>query len=583
MFGAYPTTMAATATYSETRQNRPFRSSPPKIIRVRISHLHTRVRRPLLFLAATAARLVEFRVSSFLLLPGPRRSARRPLAMSTTASPRTVLPPLPPSPTFEEVYAQLAADGKSRQVHPTSAAVGLAAVGLPLFAVVLPLTISYQLYVAARQALTGENVVIDLPENDPLVVTDAVPMLSRRYDLVLLGATGYTGQLAVSYLAKTYGTDGKKVKWAVAGRSRAKLEKVLAEVGGADGVDIIVADVNDRSSLHGLVKDARSIASTAGPFAKYGSNVVEFCAQYGTHYADITGETGWSRSMILRWDDAARATGSKIVSFCGHDSVPWDLTVHFLAEELRTAHGDELVECTCVNEMVGGISGGTVATALLGMEAQKATYAIDPFLKKADGSISARRTKVSNPALLSRLSVAERFRGQWQGPFIMAGVNAEVVRRSNAIVAEGSRAASVTYSEGMANVDFATAFVNFFTLVLGLTALLNPLTKGLVVNKLPKPGEGPSAKAMDRGFLRISGYGVGSQGNEVESVIYFRTDAGYRDSARILVESALALSLDSDILPAKGGGFFTPATGMGRVLLDRLKKTGTMFAVRSKQ
>mmetsp|Transcript_39555 Transcript_39555/g.92417 ORF Transcript_39555/g.92417 Transcript_39555/m.92417 type:complete len:331 (-) Transcript_39555:1190-2182(-) len=270
------------------------------------------------------------------------------------------------------------------------------------------------------------------------------------------------------------------------------------------------------------------------PDRKKGSNVVEFCAKYGTNYADITGEVDWSRSMIHRFSADAERTGSKIVSFCGHDSVPWDLTVHKLAQYLRRECGDdELVECTCVNEIQGAVSGGTIETAFLAMSEEKATYDKDPWMRRAGGAASDRRTKMRNAALLSPLSSAsDRFAGQWEGPFVMAAVNGDVVRRSNAIASpEGSgRASSVAYREGVANVDLKTAFVNFFGLVFGVVAAFNPLTGALLRKVLPKPGEGPSEEQMDAGYLRVSGYGVGSKGNKVESVFYFPNDPGYRDT-----------------------------------------------------
>lgn len=212
-----------------------------------------------------------------------------------------------------------------------------------------------------------------------------IPREGRKYDVILFGATGFVGKLAVSYLAKEYSDlnnndnnnnnkqqQQQRVKWAIAGRSKSKLHATLAAIGQELGgneytdilnnVDVIIADTSDQSTLKGLVENTRSIASTVGPFQKYGSPLVEYCAMYGTHYADITGEVPWNKEMMRLYDHSARQSGAKIVSFCGHDSIPWDVTVRYLSNTLREECNDELGQVECLNELVGGVSGGTLAT-----------------------------------------------------------------------------------------------------------------------------------------------------------------------------------------------------------------------------
>jgi len=309
--------------------------------------------------------------------------------------------------------------------------------------------------------------------------------------------------------------------------------------------------------------------------------LVECCAKYGTNYVDITGEKEWSRKMIAQWDTLAQKTGAKIISFCGHDSVPWDLTTFKLAEALKKEKNDDIIKVECFDEMKGGgVSGGTIETIFNGMDYQSPKYASDPWMRRGDGTSSMFKTKVTSPFFPEKVNKSiGKIYPAWVSPFFMTVVNGEVVKRSIALKASGNLA--VTYWEGMLFEDFKTAFVNTFGLYIGLTALLNPIS-GTFLRKfvLPKPGQGPSKKAMEKGYLCVHGVGTGSKGNVAESAMYFPYDVGYRETARILVESGLCLALDRGKLPVQVGGFYTPSTGMGNALLDRLCKTGTLFRCR---
>jgi Saccharopine dehydrogenase NADP binding domain len=197
---------------------------------------------------------------------------------------------------------------------------------LPVWAAtVVPLSIFYQGGKSLVRKLARRTPSIPSHDSEHAVDPSAlVPRPERKYDVVVLGVTGFCGKLAARYLAKTYGMDGRKVKWAMAGRSRAKLEQVRSEIASELGaaeehvkVDMIVADTSDPTTLPDLVRQTRVVASTAGPFILMGSHVVEFCAKFGTHYVDITGEVDWAKSMHGLWHDTAVRTGSKVVSFCG--------------------------------------------------------------------------------------------------------------------------------------------------------------------------------------------------------------------------------------------------------------------------
>ena len=338
------------------------------------------------------------------------------------------------------------------------------------------------------------------------------------------------------------------------------------------------------STLPTLVKDTRAVITTAGPFQKYGSNVVEFCAKYGTHYVDITGESDWVKNMILQWNTTAQKTGAKLVSMCGHDCVPWDLTVMKLEEALPD--GEELETVDCLNEVVGDVSGGTAETMMLATSGQgmpPPKFPFNPLLMLPDGSMSD-CTATWQPSLLVKKSapINGRLASTYSAYAVMSVVNADIVMRSAALRRTSK---NITYREFSVLPDFKTAFCIHFGTIAFTTALLNPITSWLLKKYiLPKPGQGPSRDAMEnKNFLAISAQGVGSKGTKVESVMYFPHDAGYMETARMVAESGLTLALDSPKL-SPDGGFFTSSTGgMGNALLDRLCRTGTHFALSVKQ
>eukprot|EP00292_Cryptomonas_paramecium_P010305 CAMPEP_0113704538 /NCGR_PEP_ID=MMETSP0038_2-20120614/26579_1 /TAXON_ID=2898 /ORGANISM="Cryptomonas paramecium" /LENGTH=262 /DNA_ID=CAMNT_0000629339 /DNA_START=45 /DNA_END=829 /DNA_ORIENTATION=- /assembly_acc=CAM_ASM_000170 len=237
------------------------------------------------------------------------------------------------------------------------AAAFLTAVGVPTWLfVLLPTAVVSQ---AVKYLIPSLFVKKEAPKEDPVPEAPALTAAdtsSRQLDLVLFGATGFTGQLACSYLAKTY---GRTVKWAIAGRRRDALEKIRASLGPQfSDLPIIIADSSDFASVRAMARNTRVVITTAGPFELYGTRVVSACAEHGTHYCDITGEVDWVRLMVEKYDGLARKSGARIVHFCGHDCVPWDITVLALSKELAS-RGDSLAEARCYTEMRGSFSGGT--------------------------------------------------------------------------------------------------------------------------------------------------------------------------------------------------------------------------------
>jgi len=295
-----------------------------------------------------------------------------PLKMSSTSTSKEADADLVHSRDVDGVYNAPLANGKRRSLNSTVEFLVTAMVGVPLFlTIVLPLSAVFQL---GKKVLpsSGESVplatdgnakdVLEVEADSFPPISELTPLADRKYDAVLLGATGFTGGIAAKYMAERYGC-GKDLKWAIAGRSQKKLDAIRQEIvnlgfaPSVDSIDTILVDTSQPSTLHALVKNSRSVITTAGPFCKYGSNVVAFCARYGTNYADITGETGWNKEMIVKYEDLAKETGAKIVSLCGNDSIPWDMTAFKIRQLMREECKDTVTNVKCYDQFKGGISG----------------------------------------------------------------------------------------------------------------------------------------------------------------------------------------------------------------------------------
>jgi short subunit dehydrogenase-like uncharacterized protein len=484
-----------------------------------------------------------------------------------------------------DIRRQMQQDGK--RIESASTIEFLATVGLlvPIWVtLMLPSTLVYQLFKGVRDLISPPREFVPQSPFDSgykVSPNEITPRGERTFDIVVLGATGFAGKLAVRHLAKTYGF-GKHIKWAIAGRSKQKLENIIADlVAELDmpelaNVDIIIADTSVPSTLPNLVRDTKTVVSTAGPFWQYGSSVVEFCAKFGTNYADITGESSWVKSMMARWQDTAKATGAKIVCLAGHDCIPWDLSVSMLAKRLREEANEDLMEVTCFVEAKSAPSGGTIETILMGANGMVPSAPLEnPFRCRADGSKHSSAFVLDLKLYPSKITKPWDHQETWGSLFFMSIINQDVVSWSQAL--RGGM--PLKYSEVAVNPDLKTAIVGYFQLVLFITAILNPFTKFLLRTfALPRPGEGPSMENMEKNsFLTVTTKGIGSAGSVAEAVMYFPRDAGYLDTARMVVESGLCMALHENDLPVRGGGFFPPGFALGDTLLGRLTTTGTSF------
>lgn len=407
----------------------------------------------------------------------------------------------------------------------------------------------------------------------------------RKFDLVIWGATGFTGRLVAEHLFKKFGADGE-IAWAIAGRNAGRLAEVCMELtGDPKGLPVLIGDSTDAASLDRIAAQTRVICATAGPFALYGSEMVGACARHGTDYCDITGEVQWIRRMIDMYGDEAVASGARIINCCGFDSLPSDLGCLYLQHEMQERHGTHCREIRfLLRKASGAFSGGTVASLMNLMQEARADRDVrrllaNPYALNPDGEQSGPDgPDQRGPAFDKSLQ-------SWTAPFVMAAINTRIVRRSNALL-DYEYGEDFRYSEavlcgrGIAGLAIASAT----SAALGglfVASAAAPTRALLEKFFLPKPGEGPSATARHRGFFDI--LLVGKPHNDAASDLHAQVcgdrDPGYGATSRMLGEAALCLAQD-DI--DAGGGFWTPASSMGFALIDRLERdAGVTFRIES--
>lgn len=399
---------------------------------------------------------------------------------------------------------------------------------------------------------------------------------ARTYDVVLYGATGFVGQQTVAYFASHPQVKALGLKWAVAGRSKDKLQAALRRHAAQAGV--VVADAQDAAALDALARSARVVLSTAGPFALYGSELVAACVRHGTHYVDITGETPWVRSLIDKHHARAALDGTRIIPCCGFDSVPSDLGAWLAQQAFEKRFG---TPCTAVKgafNLRGGFNGGTMASMFNMFASGQSATVSNPYLLNPADAPGPDASAAVDP-------VAPRFDADfnaWLAPFMMGPINTRVVRRSAALL---GYAPTFQYQEYMrmgkgAGAAVAAGMLSGGSLITQSAMAWSPVRK-LAQRMAPQPGEGPSEEAMDGGSFRYEWVATGAAGQQVRGRVADRGDPGNRATTKMLCESALALALQSDELPGAGklGGVLTPASGLGDVLVKRLQLAGMTLEV----
>ncbi len=400
----------------------------------------------------------------------------------------------------------------------------------------------------------------------------------RSVEILLWGATGFTGKLAAEWLAERYA--GERV--ALGGRSAEKLEKLRDEHVAIDARcaswAIRTADALDVPALDRLVPEARVVASTVGPFSIHGHELVAACARHGTDYCDITGEVPFARDVIDRNEKRARETNARLVPFCGFDSIPSDIGVLVLQEFAREKFGEPCARATFVARMRGGVSGGTAATMMAMMEQAGKDSRVRTLLENGFALVPEREREHAPADAHGAKKIGEA----WTAPFVMGAINSRVVHRSNALLGD-LYGRSFAYTErmvvgrGVKGRARAVAMSAGFSV--GERALSFGAARALAKRFIPAPGEGPSKEARDRGSFTITIEGENARGEVVAASTFTGDrDPGYTSAARMLVESALCLSRDT---PDLDGGVLTPAC-MAHPLCTRLRAAGFSIEVNAR-
>jgi short subunit dehydrogenase-like uncharacterized protein len=384
----------------------------------------------------------------------------------------------------------------------------------------------------------------------------------RDLDLVVFGATGFTGKLVADYIAAR----NEPIHWAIAGRNKDKLEAIKP-----NGAEVIVADAHDEVALRELAGRTRAVCTTVGPYAKYGSALVAACANEGTHYCDLTGEVHWMRAMIDAHHARARQTGARIVHTCGFDSIPSDLGTWCAQRAYIDRYGRPAAKVTGMFRLRGEFSGGTIATMMNVAD----ELSRDPALRKVLGNPYALDPEPQrpHPKIPDVRGVGYDDRSQrFTVPFVMASCNTRVVRRAHAL-AGFPWGEDFAYDELMTTGGLASAVGITAGLAGLMLAVASPL-RGLIRSRVPQPGEGPSVEARTSGFWRADFACDGPAGTLVYTT-GDRFDPGYGSTARMLGEAALCLARDPLDSP---GGVQTPSIAMGNTLAERLRAAGLTFA-----
>ena len=387
----------------------------------------------------------------------------------------------------------------------------------------------------------------------------------REFDVIVYGATGYTGRLVAEYLAQTYGVGGD-VSWAMAGRSADKLAAVRDEIGAPAETPLVVADANDEASLTSMVERAGCIATTVGPYQLYGEPLVAACAEAGTDYVDLCGEPGWMHAMIGKYEGKAQESGARIVFSCGFDSIPFDLGVWFTQEAAKEKLGGPVPRIKGrVRKMEGTFSGGTFAS----FKETMAAVQRDPSLIAVLQTPFALTMGFDGPEQPHGMApVEDEDIGSWSAPFIMASINTKNVHRSNALMGHA----------------YGKDFVYDEMMLTGPGEQGKAMAEGVASTNMmggdgPAPGEGPTKEERENGFYDVLFYGVASDGGVVKAGVTGDKDPGYGSTSKMLAESALCLVKDDTGTP---GGIWTPAPAMGGHLVKRLtEKAGLTFEVES--
>lgn len=379
-----------------------------------------------------------------------------------------------------------------------------------------------------------------------------------EFDIVVYGATGFTGRLVAEHLAQRYGIDGE-VKWAMAGRSADKLAAVRDEIGAPKDTPLFVADADDPASLKAMVERTKAVLTTVGPYQLYGSPLVAACVAAGTDCLDLSGEPNWMAQMIGEHHAAAQQSGARIVHSAGFDSIPFELGVYFLQEQAKAKLGGPVPRVKGrVRKLKGGLSGGTAASG----RATMAAIQKDPSLMGLMMSPFALTPGFQGPPQPGGGAVEhDPDVGADVGPFMMAAINTKNVHRSNLLLGHAWGTDFVYDEMSVIDPKAPAAFADI----------------GAAGG--PQPGEGPSKEERETGFYDVLFIGIGEDGRQIRVGVTGDKDPGYGSTSKIIAEAAICLVKECADVP---GGVWTPGAAMGGKLIDRLRKnSGLTFEIES--
>ena len=377
-------------------------------------------------------------------------------------------------------------------------------------------------------------------------------MSDKSVDVVIYGATGFTGKLVVEYMQEKYGKD-EGISWAIAGRSEEKLNSVREELKVGSNVPQLLVDSNDKDSIASMVQQTKCVLTTVGPYQLYGANILQQCVIHGVDYVDLCGEPGWMHEMINEHAEQAKETGARIVFSCGFDSIPFDLGVYFLQKEVIARHGQPASNIRGrVRAMNGEFSGGTAASlgatmASLKEKPELFEVLVNPFAL-SNGFTGPEQAQDSKPIYDDKLET-------WVAPFFMAPINTKNVHRSNTLM-DHLYGEDFCYNEmwiqgpgeeGKAAAEFVGS--------------MNPLADA------PAPGEGPSKKSRENGNYDVL-FCADVDGETIKASVSGDMDPGYGSTSKMIAESAVCIVKDCEDL---AGGIYTPAASMGKKLIKRLE------------
>jgi short subunit dehydrogenase-like uncharacterized protein len=394
--------------------------------------------------------------------------------------------------------------------------------------------------------------------------------LDRSFDLVIYGATGFTGALVAEYLHQTQ----SGLSWAIAGRSQRKLDLLKDRINAPD-LETIVADSESSDDMRRLVTSTRVVISTVGPYARFGTPLVEACAAEGTHYCDLTGEPQWMASIFERVSPLAEETGARLIHCCGFDSIPSDLGVFVAQQRMMNKHGLFATKVSGrMGKSKGAVSGGTVASMLLAVEQAVSDPIARKVLNDPYGLYPSELSPGSDGPDQRGVRWDDRFES-WTGPFVMAAINSKVVRRSNAL-ASLVYGADFSYDESLLVDNRRSGLLMAGGMSIGMAALAIPPLRRLISKRLPQPGEGPSVSERENGFFEffVHAHHPTDSEKDVRICVKGKRDPGYGATSRMLAQAGLSLAFDDlDV----EGGIWTPASALGNHLVNRLADVDITF------